>query len=65
MTLLVGDAVDYPSDLPLPTDADLVDAIVYETGNDTNSGLSVLLNAGLNVVNEDCCGETGKYCPSM
>jgi len=52
VALLLGDAVNYPNDTALPPDGDIVDAIVYETGSDANSGLLVLLNPGQNVVNE-------------
>jgi len=52
VALLVGDAVNYPNDTALPADGDIVDAIVYETGSDANSGLLVLLNAGQSVINE-------------
>ena len=57
VALLVGDAVDFPNDTALPADGDIVDAIVYETGSDTNSGLLVLLNAGQSVVNEGGGGD--------
>ncbi|GAG24571.1 unnamed protein product, partial [marine sediment metagenome] len=52
VVLLEGDAFDYPNDAALPADGDIVDAIVYETGSDTDSGLLVLLNAGQGVVDE-------------
>lgn len=56
VALLVGDADDYPNGRPLPADADIVDAIVYETGSDVNSALLALLNAGQAVVDEGGAG---------
>ena len=53
VALVVGDAVDFPNDAALPDEGDIVDAIVYETGSDTDSGLLVLLNGGQGVVDED------------
>ncbi len=52
VALLVGDAVNYPNDTALPSAGDILDAIVYETGTDIDSGLLTLLNAGQGVVNE-------------
>jgi predicted extracellular nuclease len=57
VALLVGDAVDYPNDTALPADGDIVDAIVYETGTDADSGLLVLLNAAQGVVDEGGAGD--------
>jgi len=66
VTLLVGDAANFPNGTVLPVDGDIVDAIVYETGSDTNSGLLVLLNAGQAVVNEggggDQTGHSNQRC---
>ncbi len=68
VALLVGDAVNYPNDTALPADGDIVDAIVYETGSDTNSGLLVLLNAGQSVVDEGGGGNqtshSNQRCPN-
>jgi len=57
----VGDAANFPNDTALPADGDIVDAIVYETGSDTNSGLLVLLNAGQAVVNEGGGGDQSAH----
>ncbi|MEK6222353.1 MAG: hypothetical protein N2D54_08895, partial [Chloroflexota bacterium] len=66
VALLVGDAVNYPNDTALPADGDILDAIVYETGSDTESGLLVLLNAGQSVVDEggggDPTGHSNQRC---
>jgi len=66
VVLLVGDAVDYPNDTALPAVGDIVDAIVYETGSDADSGLLVLLNAGQSVVDEggggDQTGHSNQRC---
>lgn len=51
--LLVGDAVDYPNDSAQPGDADIVDAIVYDTNDWDDSGLLGLINPGQPQVNED------------
>ena len=51
VALYTGDASDFPNDTPVTT-TNLLDAIVYETGSDTDSGLLVLLNAGQGVVDE-------------
>ena len=66
VVLLVGDAINYPNDATLPADGDIVDAIVYETGSDPDSGLLVLLNGGQAVVNEggggDQTGHSNQRC---
>lgn len=68
VVLLVGDAVNYFNDTALPADGDILDAIVYETGSDTNSGLLVLLNAGQGVVDEGGAGNqtdhSNQRCPN-
>ena len=57
VALLTGDAVDYPNDTALPPGGDIADALVYETGSDTNSGLLMLLNATHKVVDEGGGGD--------
>lgn len=68
VALLIGDAIDYPNDTPLPADANIVDAIVYETGSDANSALLALLNVGQAVVDEggagDQTGHSMQRCPN-
>jgi hypothetical protein len=51
VALITGNAVDFPEDTPLTTD-NLLDAIVYDTDDDDNTGLLALLNAGQPQVNE-------------
>ena len=68
VALVVGDAVDFPDDAALPDPGDIVDAIVYETGSDTDSGLLVLLNSGQGVVDEggggDAAAHSNQRCPN-
>ena len=68
VALVVGDAVDFPNDAALPDPGDIVDAIVYETGTDTDSGLLVLLNSGQGVVDEggggDAAAHSNQRCPN-
>ncbi len=52
VVLLVGDAADYTNDKPLPSDGDIVDAIVYDTSDGDDAALLVLLNPGQPQVNE-------------
>jgi len=52
VALYTGDAADFPNDTPVTT-TDLMDAIVYDTNDSDDAGLSVLLNAGQPQVNED------------
>jgi hypothetical protein len=51
VALYQDNAVSFPNGTPVTT-ANLVDAIVYETDNDPDSGLLVLLNPGEPVVDE-------------
>ena len=68
VALVVGDAVDFPNGAALPDPVDIVDAIVYETDSDTDSGLLVLLNSGQGVVDEggggDAVAHSNQRCPN-
>ena len=46
VALYLGDATDFP-DGTMATDANLLDAVVYETGSDTNTDLPTLLGTGV------------------
>ena len=67
VALLVGDAVDFPNDTPLPT-AGLLDAIVYDTSDSDDAVLLTLLNAGQPQINENGAGDKDNHsnqrCPN-
>ncbi len=67
VTLVAGDAADYPIDSPLPTDT-VIDALVYDTNDSDNAALLVLLNAGQAQINEDGGGDkdnqSNQRCPN-
>ena len=67
VAIYVGDGADFPNDTPLTTD-NLLDAIVYDTGQADASGLLPLLNGGQPQVNEDENGkketESNQRCPN-
>jgi len=67
VALYVGDAADFPNDAPVTTDG-LLDAIVYDTNDDDDADLLVLLNAGQPQVNEDGAGDKDNHsnqrCPN-
>ncbi len=52
IVLLVGEAGNYLNGTGLPINSDILDAIVYETGSDPDTGLLILLNSGQGVVDE-------------
>ncbi|MEM6361372.1 MAG: endonuclease/exonuclease/phosphatase family protein [Bacteroidota bacterium] len=55
VALYAGDATDFPNGTPVATES-LIDAIVYDTNDSDDAGLSVLLNMGEPQVNEDSNG---------
>lgn len=63
----VGNGSDFPNDTPVTT-ANLVDALVYDTNDSDDAGLSVLLNAGQPQVNEggggSSTGDSNQRCPN-
>jgi len=68
VALYSGDATDFPTDTPV-TNSNLIDAIVYDTDDDDDSGLiSVLLNASEPQINEDGGGNKDTHsmqrCPN-
>ena len=67
VALFLGDASDFPEDTPVTT-TDLLDAIVYDTNDDDDAGLLVLLNAGQPQINEggagDQTGHSNQRCPN-
>ncbi len=67
VTLLIGDAVDYPNDTAVATD-NLVDAIVYDTNDSDDAGLLSLLNGGQPQINEGGAGNkdghSNQRCPN-
>ena len=52
VALYTGDATDFPNGTAVTT-TDLLDAIVYDTNDDDDAGLLMLLNPGQPQVNED------------
>lgn len=62
-----GDATDFPNGTAV-TDANVVDAIAYDTNDPDDAGLMVLLNAGQSQVNEggsgDKDGQSNQRCPN-
>ncbi len=67
VTLYEGNAADFPNSTPVTT-ANLVDALVYATGQTNDAGLLTLLNAGQPQVNEDGAGDatrdSNQRCPN-
>ena len=67
VTLYEGNAADFPNSTPLTT-ANLVDALVYATGQANDAELLTLLNAGQPQVNEDGAGDatrdSNQRCPN-
>ena len=67
IALYEGDATDFPNGTAVTT-ANLIDAIVYDTDDDDDAGLLVLLNAGQPQVNEGGKGNTeghsNQRCPN-
>ena len=65
VALISGDAADFPNDTPV-TATGLIDAIVYDTNDNDDAGLLVLLNAGQPQVNEggggDQTGHSNQRC---
>ncbi|PIE19304.1 MAG: hypothetical protein CSA66_02510, partial [Proteobacteria bacterium] len=53
----MGDADDFPSGTPVTT-TNLIDAVVYDTGDDDDDGLLVLLQASQPQVDEDAGGNS-------
>ncbi len=66
VALYQGDAIDFPNDTQI-TLANLIDAIVYDTNDDDNEELLVLLNAGQPQVDERGAGDgeahSNQRCP--
>ncbi|NND02824.1 MAG: ExeM/NucH family extracellular endonuclease, partial [Acidimicrobiia bacterium] len=67
VALHTGDAADFPEDTPVTT-VGLIDALVYDTNDTDDAGLSVLLNTGQPQVNEggggDAPGDSNQRCPN-
>jgi len=67
VALYQGDAVDFPVGAAVTT-VNLVDAIVYDTSDEDDAGLLVLLNAGQPQVDENATGasaaESSQRCPN-
>ena len=67
VALYTGDASDFPNDTPVTT-TNLLDAIVYDTNDDDDPGLLVLLNADQPQVNEcgggGCTTDSNQRCPN-
>jgi len=67
VALYEGNAVDFPNSTPLTT-ANLVDALVYSTGQPNDAELLTLLNAGQPQVNEagagDVTRDSNQRCPN-
>jgi endonuclease/exonuclease/phosphatase family metal-dependent hydrolase len=65
VALFNGDAADFPNDTPVTT-ANLIDAIVYDTGDGDDAALLVLLNAAQPQVDEagggDPTGHSNQRC---
>ncbi|MCD4655794.1 lamin tail domain-containing protein [bacterium] len=56
VALYTGDDADFPEDTPVTT-TNLIDAIVYDTNDDDDAGLLILLNASEPQINEDMSGQ--------
>ena len=53
VALFVGDGADFPNDTPVPGDlSDLLDALVYDTGDSDDPALLALLNPGQPQIDE-------------
>lgn len=67
VALYIGDDSDFPNGTPVTTE-NLIDAIVYDTNDDDDPGLLVLLNDGQPQVNEDGGGakddHSNSRCPN-
>ena len=58
VALVTGNAADFPTDTPVANVvAVIIDAVVYDTNDDDDAGILVLLNAGQMQVNEDGAGD--------
>lgn len=58
VALFVGNGTDFPNDTPIPGDlTNLLDALVYDTGDGDDAALLVLLNAGQPQINEQGRGD--------
>jgi len=58
VALFVANGTDFPNDTPIPGDlSNLVDALVYDTGDGDDAALLVLLNAGQPQINEQGRGD--------
>jgi hypothetical protein len=55
VALYTGDGADFPNDTPV-TATNLLDAIVYETNDDTDSGLLAVLTPGQPIIDENVNG---------
>lgn len=60
VALVMGDAVAFPNDTPI-TAANVIDAIVYDTNDDDDAALLILLNAGQPQVNEGGNGDKDNH----
>ena len=67
VALVLGDAVNFPNDTPVST-TNLVDAIVYDTNDNDDAGILVLLNASQPQINEggegNQAGHSNQRCPN-
>jgi len=67
VALVFGNGVDFPNDTPLTT-TDLIDALVYDTGDSDDAGLLPLLNAGQPQQDERGAGDSAAHsnqrCPN-
>jgi predicted extracellular nuclease len=67
VALYRGDAADFPNGTPVTT-LDLIDALVYDTGDPNDPGLLVLLNTGQPQVDENGGGnsadQSNQRCPN-
>ncbi|HYM80897.1 MAG TPA: hypothetical protein VEY91_05745 [Candidatus Limnocylindria bacterium] len=68
VALYTGDASAFPTNTPVTTTANLLDAIVYDTADADDPGLLVLLNAGQPQVDENGggngTGHSNQRCPN-
>ncbi|CAM2006896.1 hypothetical protein [Acanthopleuribacter pedis] len=60
VALYLGTPASFPNGTAVTTD-DLVDALVYDTGDSDDAGLLVLLNAGQSQVDEDGAGDKDNH----
>ncbi len=61
VALYFGNATNFFNDIPLDLSANLLDAIVYDTGEADDAGLLALLNAGQPQVNENGGGNSAVH----